>query len=246
MQTAANLLQAAFDNNITINIKVGYGEFPAFNGQPQQSLPNQNTSEGGPWGSFLSYTTLRQDLINTASSADDNASVASLPNSSSLQGQSSFFVANAQLKVFGVATSGASDGGVGMGINFTGNVLIAGALHEITHAMGRVAGSSLDLFRFNEDHSGNRVFGGGRSLRRLHTFRPVARRTSRTLAKVRTLATFSTAAFRDRTIPSTKSSVTSPLSLPPISRSWMSSDFTERRLRSLIWWWRASHRTRRA
>jgi hypothetical protein len=91
---------------------------------------------------------------------DDNTSVASLPNTSSLEGHSSFFVANAQLNAFGTTTSGAADGGVGMGTNFTGNVLISGALHEITHAMGRIAGSSLDVFRFNEDHSGNHVFGG--------------------------------------------------------------------------------------
>jgi hypothetical protein len=160
MQTAADLLQAAFDDNITINIAVGYGEFPAFNGQPSQPLPNQNTSEGEAWGNSLSYATLRQDLVNTISSLDDNTSVASLPNTSSLEGHSSFFVANAQLNAFGTTTSGAADGGVGMGTNFTGNVLISGALHEITHAMGRIAGSSLDVFRFNEDHSGNHVFGG--------------------------------------------------------------------------------------
>jgi hypothetical protein len=158
MQAAANLLQAAFDNNITVNVAVGYGEYPAFNGQSSQTLPNQNTSEGGPWGSNLSYTALRQDLINTASSADDNTSTASLPSGSSLQGHSSFFVANAQLKAFGVSTSGAADGGVGMGTNFTGNVLIAGALHEITHVMGRIAGSAMDVFRYSS--VGNHVFGG--------------------------------------------------------------------------------------
>src|SRR5947209_879877 len=160
MQTAANMLMAAFNDAVTINIAVGYGEFPAFNGQASQSLPNQNTSEGGPWGNSLSYATLRQDLVNTASSADDNSSVASLPNTSSLQGHSSFFVANSQLKAFGLSPGGAADGGVGMGRNFTGDVLISGALHELTHAMGRTPGTSLDLFRFNEDHSENRVFGG--------------------------------------------------------------------------------------
>ena len=46
-----------------------------------------------------------------------------------------------------------------MGTTFTGNVLIAAALHELTHAMGRIAGDSLDLFRFNEDGSGGNVFG---------------------------------------------------------------------------------------
>ena len=141
MQIAANLLRAAFHNNITLNIAVGYGELV-------------------PGGTYLSYSTLRQDLINTASSADDTTSVAWLPNTSSFQGQSSFYIADAQLKAFGATAYGADDGGVGMGTSFTGNVLISGALHEITHAMGRVAGSSLDLFRYNEDRSGNHVFGG--------------------------------------------------------------------------------------
>jgi RTX calcium-binding nonapeptide repeat (4 copies) len=54
---------------------------------------------------------------------------------------------------------GAIDGQVGMGTTFTGNVLLAGALHELTHAMGRIAGLSLDVFRFNENRSGARVFG---------------------------------------------------------------------------------------
>lgn len=126
-------------------------------GNPANPLPNQNTSEGGPWGSSLSYSALHQDLINSASSADDDTSLASLPNASSLQGHSSFFVANAQLKAFGLAASGAADGGVGIGINFAGDVLIAAALHEITHAMGRIAGSSMDIFRY--DGAGHHAFG---------------------------------------------------------------------------------------
>jgi serralysin len=39
-------------------------------------------------------------------------------------------------------------------------VLFAGALHELTHGMGRIAGDTIDLYRFNEDKSGNRVYGG--------------------------------------------------------------------------------------
>jgi hypothetical protein len=46
-----------------------------------------------------------------------------------------------------------------MGTLFVGTLLYNGALHELTHALGRLAGSSLDLFRFNEDGSGNRVYG---------------------------------------------------------------------------------------
>src|SRR5437762_3539166 len=47
-----------------------------------------------------------------------------------------------------------------MGTNFIGSVLIGGALHELTHAMGRVPGASgLSLFRYTSQ--GNHLFAGG-------------------------------------------------------------------------------------
>jgi len=167
MQTAANILQTAFDDNITVNIKVSYGTFGT------ASLPNQNTSEGdigysgnGTEGTGVaeSYSNLRSLLASHATSPDDFTSVNSLPNTATLQGRSSFTIGTAQGKALGVVAANSSviDGQVGMGTNFAGNVLISGALHELTHAMGRIAGLSLDLFRFNEDHSGNHVFGFGR------------------------------------------------------------------------------------
>src|SRR5262249_32007491 len=99
-------------------------------------------------------------LLNHEGSADDVTAVNSLPNTPSLQGRSSFVIGTAQGKALGVVPFSASavDGQVGMGTAFTGDTLIAAALHEITHAMGRLDGRSLDLFRFNEDRSGNRVF----------------------------------------------------------------------------------------
>ena len=160
MQTAVNILEAAFTTPITINVAVGYGEFPALNGLGNQGLPNQSTSEAMAWGNSLTYSALRSDLAATAQSVDDYSSLAALPNTSTLDGHNYFYVANAELKTFGLSTSGSVDGGVGMGTNFTGNTLIAAALHEITHTMGRIAGETLDLFRFNEDGSGNRVYGG--------------------------------------------------------------------------------------
>ncbi len=156
MQAAANILEATFTDSITINIEVGYGEF---DGSP---LPNQNTSEGGCTGIGISYTDLRAALVSHATSAVDQASIAALPTGPSIDGQSFFFLSAAQAKALGLLDAGdpGTDGNVGMGTNFTGNVLIAGALHEITHAMGRVPGSSMDLFRFNENQSGHHVFGG--------------------------------------------------------------------------------------
>src|SRR5262249_4208481 len=151
---AAAILNAAIRDSIVVNIAVGYGEFGG------QALPDQNTSEGDigftedgteGLGLFESYSTLRAQLVSHAKSADDASSVAALPTSSSLQGQSSFIIGTAQAKALGIvpAAAGAIDGQIGIGKNFTGSVLIAAHLPEIPHAMGRLVGTSLDLFRYN-------------------------------------------------------------------------------------------------
>jgi hypothetical protein len=153
IQTAIDILNAKFLAPITVKIRVGYGEF---NGG---ALPNQNTSEGGfSGGVFLSYSTLRADLI---ANSDIDGSSSSLPNTNSVNGVSSLFISPTQERIFGllpaVNNTNTDDGSIGMGTNFTGNVLIAGALHEITHALARVDGqSSLALFRFTS--VGNRDF----------------------------------------------------------------------------------------
>ena len=154
IQTAINILDSniGIGYNITVNITIGYGEINS-----GQALPNQNTSEGN-WQNvmYLNYSQLRADLINTSST---DPSSASLPNALSVNGQSYFAISSAQQKLFGLRSpsAGTIDGEIGMGTGFTGNVLVAGALHELTHALGRTAGSSLDLFRFTSP--GNRLFG---------------------------------------------------------------------------------------
>lgn len=155
MQSAASLIEAAFANNITVNISVGYGEF---NGTP---LSSQSTSTSNALGITESYQNLRSLLASHETSADDATAVNSLPNTTSLEGHSSFLVGNGLAKALGAISAGNAnlDGLVGIGTNFTGNLLIAGALHELTQAMGRLAGFSLDLFRYNEDGSDTHVFG---------------------------------------------------------------------------------------
>jgi hypothetical protein len=111
----------------------------------------------------ISYSDLRTDLLASATSAADTSAYSYLPSGSSIGGQSSFTIGTAQEKALGVisATASGLDGVVGMNASFgTGSLLFAGALHELTHAMGRIAGDTMELFRFNEDGSGNRVFGG--------------------------------------------------------------------------------------
>jgi len=88
-----------------------------------------------------------------------------LPFASNVNGVSSFTISRAQERVFGLlpAVNGTSvdDGSIGMGTGFKGNVLVSGALHEITHALGRDNGTSLDVFRFTS--FGSRLFTGGGS-----------------------------------------------------------------------------------
>jgi 20S proteasome alpha/beta subunit len=175
IQAAVNILQATFLDPITVNIAVGYGEFggtalenlvPAnLRNQAQNvSLGNIGYTGGGQFGNGQgiseSYSTLRSLLAADARDSTDTTSVSSLPNTTSLQGHSSFVIGSAQAKALGVlnANNSAVDGQIGMGRNFIGNVLIAGALHEITHAMGRIAGLAMDVFRYSSP--GNHVFGG--------------------------------------------------------------------------------------
>src|SRR5262249_42412667 len=149
---------AHITDNITVNINV---DLDNFNGS---ALP-ANVSEGNiQTFPTISYSDFRSDLQNNQSSlsADDNTALAALPGGSSIDGQSSFIISTAQQKALGLisATDPAVDGTIGMNSSFgTGNVLFAGALHEITHAMGRINGSTLDIFRFNSDGSGHHVFG---------------------------------------------------------------------------------------
>ena len=152
MNTGAHMLEAAFSDNITINISVHYGH-PA----------DEDVSEGGPSLVYHEpYLGLLNALVLDSKTSDDANSVASLPLPDPfgrLQGQSIFDVSSAQAKAMGlIAANGtAIDGAVTMGINFKGAELMASALHEITHAMGRTAGSAMDIFRYTAP--GTHLFG---------------------------------------------------------------------------------------
>ena len=171
MEAAADMLEHHLVDAITVNIAVGYGEL---NGT---TLSSQNVSVGGPGpttngaGFDLNYTALRAALASHNTSATDATVLANLTTDPNIEGETDFRIGNAQARALGlVSTTDATvDGGVAMGTNFTGDVLFAGAIHELTHAMGRVANWldvdwSVDLFRIatstlaSTTHT--RVFGG--------------------------------------------------------------------------------------
>ena len=155
IQNAANLIGAAFSNNITINIRYGWGSY-------NNVIDNSLTGSGGALGGFLqssgvNYSTAVSWLNANRTSADDNTAVASLPASaSSLPNQNTILVASATAKALGhyTGSSTAIDGAMGFGTSVASQNWTAVALHEITHAMGRINNSSsnptlMDLFRYD-------------------------------------------------------------------------------------------------
>src|SRR5262245_22633883 len=140
MQAAATILDSLILNNITVNLQVTY----------DTSLGT--SAEGGDfYGLTESYSTLRTALASHETSAADQTFVNSLPNASSVNGVSSFYVPSAVAKALGQisATAGAADGGVWMGSQIPSSLLVGVALHELGHAMGREPGvGPFDLFRY--------------------------------------------------------------------------------------------------
>ena len=147
VQQAATVLDAALIQNVTINIEVGYGEDPL-----SGALSPQSSADGGPAGGRnISYSSLRSDLIANATAGDTTFN--SLPVGSSVQGQSQVIVWDAQLKALGLEPANNSiDGSIGIGTQVPQADLVGVALHELTHAMGRVENAPqpdiMDFFRF--------------------------------------------------------------------------------------------------
>ena len=132
---AMQLSTVILNPSVTVNIKVGYSG-------------TGGVSEGGPDnGETVSEGDVRTDLIK--SSGSNLAAI--LPAGKS----DDVVVSNAQLKLFGLmdpTDRTTDDGKVTFNTDIPQADLVAAALHELTHALGRVpAGPTpdiFDLFRF--------------------------------------------------------------------------------------------------
>jgi serralysin len=141
VEQAASILSAAINDKITVNINIDYSG-------------TGGGAAGGPDnGQFVSYSTVRSDLINDATPGD--ASFNSLPNMTAVQGQTQVAVWNSQLKLFGTINPNdttTDDGSVTFATDINSSLLVGVALHELTHALGRVPYGPqpdiFDLFRF--------------------------------------------------------------------------------------------------
>ena len=138
IEQAATILAAAISDKITVNINIDY------------SGTGGGASAGPDGGLYESYSSISADLINGATPGDTTFNA--LPSGSSIQGQSLVAVWNAQLKLFGLLAPNSTttdDGSATFATDIQSNLLVGVALHELTHAMGRVPyGTEPDIFDF--------------------------------------------------------------------------------------------------
>ena len=159
IQSAANILQQTFSNNITLNFSIGYGQVAG------QSLTNGSAAAGPAYGNYISIATLKQSLLNSSTSTDDLLAYNGLSTTLNPNGNGSVAVWSAEEKALGMISGSASsiDGYVGFAKDVPTASLVGVALHELTHAMGRTSGYGPygieDLFRYSAP--GAHSFTGG-------------------------------------------------------------------------------------
>jgi len=149
---AATILANAISDKITVNLKIDY------------SGTGGGAAAGPDGGLFESYSLVRADLLKTAAPGDTTFNA--LPSGTSIQGQSNVAVWNAELKLFGLMGANdttTDDGSAYFATDINPNLLVGVALHELTHALGRVPyGSAPDIFDlFRYTSPGVHLFAGG-------------------------------------------------------------------------------------
>ncbi|TYL84552.1 hypothetical protein FXB38_12745 [Bradyrhizobium cytisi] len=151
LQQAVAILAANITDKITVNINIDY------------SGTGGGAAAGPDSGYYETYAWTRSELINNASVGDTTFN--KLPTGSTIQGQSNVAIWNAQLKLWGVIGANdttTDDASANFSTDINSNLLVGVALHELTHAMGRVPyGSAPDVFDFYRFTSpGARLFQG--------------------------------------------------------------------------------------
>jgi 20S proteasome alpha/beta subunit len=149
---AMQMICAVVTDHITLNFQIHY------------SGTGGGAAAGPSGGNYVSYSTVHSDLVNNASPGDTTFSF--LPSSSA----SSVAVWYSQEKLWGLIspTGTEVDGSATFSTDIDPSLLVGVALHELTHAMGRVpyAGSSgqpdiFDFYRFTS--AGNILISGSNS-----------------------------------------------------------------------------------
>jgi serralysin len=153
MQTAADMFDSMFTNNVTINLHVGWGS-------ANNVVDNNLTGSGGAYatginGQLVQFSTLSNWLIASEHSANDIQAYSTLAGLG-LSGSQNIYVDSAQEKALGhyTGSSSAVDGYAAFGTGISDSLLVGVALHEFAHALGRntinYTGNPtiMDLFRY--------------------------------------------------------------------------------------------------
>ncbi len=150
---AMQMICAVVTDHITLNLSIDY------------SGTGRGAFGGPSGGNYVNYSTVRADLVNNASPGDTTFN--SLPTGSTFAGQSQVAVWYSQEKLWGMIspTGTEIDGNASFATDISPSLLVGVALHELTHAMGRVpyAGSTgqADIFDFDRFTSaGNNLING--------------------------------------------------------------------------------------
>jgi serralysin len=159
IEQGATLLASAITDKITVNVNIDF----------DATAPNGSAGARPDGVGGLSYSLLRETLINHAAAGDTTfnalpggASIPGFdPDSSKIIPQDDVWVYSAQEKLWGLLGANdttTDDGQAIFGPNINPNLLASVALHELTHAFGRVpaiagdvdiqAPDVFDLFRF--------------------------------------------------------------------------------------------------
>src|ERR1700742_728936 len=134
---AMQMICAVVTDHITLNLSIDY------------SGTGRGAFGGPSGGNYVNYSTVRADLVNNASPGDTTFN--SLPTGSTFAGQSQAAVWYSQEKLWGLLspTGTEIDGNASFATDISPSLLVGVALHELTHAMGRVPyGPQPDIFDF--------------------------------------------------------------------------------------------------
>src|ERR1700759_208742 len=134
---AMQMICAVVTDHVTLNLSIDY------------SGTGRGAFGGPSGGNYVAYSTVRADLVNNASPGDTTFN--SLPTGSTFAGQSQVAVWYSQEKLWGLMspTGTEIDGSASFATDISPSLLVGVALHELTHAMGRVPyGSQPDIFDF--------------------------------------------------------------------------------------------------